>query len=412
MNKILFLSQGYETWFIIKNLIDNKFDLDIIVQTFHPEYFLIEEEIKKFENVYFANTEENSLEIFFKLTREKKYNYIFPKFPDHQLNLLVEANENLRLPGISRKAYEKIKEKKIYYDIWQKLKIPTPQIYHTVPQKESLSVLPSCIRFPCIIKPSGGMSSLGIKIFDNSEKLKEFFADVDTKVHDYQEINGNRFKNFEYYSANTDYLIQEYVAGKIVSIMGHVCNSKIYLDFIYDIQSDVYPYAAETGFTYPSNLSNDLLKKIEELIQCFISSIELDNTPFMFDIIVNNDEFYFIDFAARLSAGAHLLKYIGETEYGSKLVNKILEKTDFSMNCNKHIIKRRLPLRPGKIKNLKIEKTSLADYIKYPVNNRINLPRNDVAVSNNGYVYITGKTIEELETKYKELVDSMIVDYE
>lgn len=412
MRKIIFLSPGYQTLFIIKNLLDNNFDLDIIVQISHPEYFLIEKEIKKLKKVYFVDTEEELLDLFNQLTVEVRYDYIFPKLPDHHMIHLAEANDRLGIPGISRKTVGQIKEKKIYYDIWKNLEIPIPETYQIVPNKSNLSFLTPGIKYPCIVKPSGGMSSLGIKILDNGKKLIDFFEDVDVKVHDHQETNGNKFKNFEYYSVDSDYLIQEYVTGRVVSIMGHVCDNKISLDFIYDIHTDAYPYAAETGFVYPSVLSPNSLEKISGLIDRFISYIELDDSPFMFDIIVDEDRFYFIDFAARLSAGAHLLKYTGEVNYGSKLVMKILDKIDFSVDCQKNIIKRQLPLKTGKIKFLTIGKESLADYIKYPVKDKINLPRNDIAVSNNGYVYISGNNKKECETKYKELIDSISVLYE
>jgi len=412
MYKILFLSQGYQTLSIIKDLMTSNFNLDVIIPVSHPEYFLIEKEIKNFKNIYYVDTREDFLELFDTLTSKVKYDYIFPTLPDHHMNVLAESNERLSIPGISKDIVEKIKEKKNYYEIWKSLAIPTPDIYQVVPNKKSLSDIPSNIKYPCIVKPSGGMSSLGIKIFNNEKSLKEFFEDVDVKVHDYQESHGDKFKNFEYYSADTDYLIQEYIDGKIVSIIGHVFDSQTSLDFVYDIQSDVYPYASETGFVYPSELHKDVLERIHDCIKKFINNVNLNNTPFMVDIIIKGDKFYFIDFAARLSAGAHLLKYAGEKNYGSKLVTSILEKTDFSVTCDKNTIKRRLPFKAGKIKSLIIKKEFLADYIKYPTNNKINLPRNDVAISNNGYVYITGKDRQELEQKYRELIDSIEIVYE
>jgi carbamoylphosphate synthase large subunit len=412
MYKILFLSQGYHSLSMIKDLIGSGFDLDIIVQTPNTEFFLIENEIKNFKNTYYLNSREEFLELFNTLISKTKYDYIFPMFPDQYVSAIAKANGRLGIPGISKDVADNIKEKKIYYEIWKNLGIPIPDIYQIIPNKQRLSDTSSILKYPCIVKPSGGMSSLGIKIFNNEKSLKDFFEDVSVKVHDYQESNGDKFKNFEYYSADTDYMIQEYIEGEIVSIIGHVFDFQISLDFIYDIQSDAYPYASETRLVFPSSVPSNQLEKIYEHVKKFINSINLNNTPFMFDIIIKNDKFYFIDFAARISAGSQLLKYAGEKNYGSKLVSSILNKTSFSLNCDKHAVKQRLPFKVGKIKSLIIKKESLADYIKYPTNNKINLPRNDIAISNNGYVYVTGNDSRELDQKYRDLVDSIEIDYE
>ncbi len=409
MHKILFLSQGYRTLSMIKDLIKNGFDLDVIIQMPNAEYFLIEKEVK---NTYYLNTREDFLQVFDNLISKTKYDYIFPTFPDQYVSAIAAANDRLGIPGLSKDVADKIKEKKNYYEIWKNLGIPIPDIYQIVPNRKRLSEISSDLKYPCIVKPSGGMSSLGVKIFNDENSLKDFFEDVDVKVHDYQESSGDKFKNFEYYSADTDYLIQEYIDGEIVSIIGHVFDSQTSLDFIYDIRSDAYPYASETRLVYPSNIPKDKLEKIYEHIKKFIDNINLNNTPFMVDIIIKNDEFYFIDFAARISAGAELLKYAGEKNYGSKLVSSILKKTYFSVDCYKNAVRQRLPFKVGKIKSLIIKKESLADYIKYPTNNRVTLPRNDIAISNNGYVYITGRDSQELEQKYRNLIDSIEIDYE
>jgi hypothetical protein len=74
-------------------------------------------------------------------------------------------------------------------------------------------------------------------------------------------------------------------------------------------------------------------------------------------------------------------------------------------------MKRDLGLKPGLIKSIEIKKDFLADYIKLPTNNKVNLPRNDLAISNNGYVYISGSDLNDLNEKYQNLISSIIVNY-
>ena len=102
---------------------------------------------------------------------------------------------------------------------------------------------------------------------------------------------------------------------------------------------------------------------------------------------------------------------VGECHYASKLVNSILERKSLSLELEKASMKKGLGLRSGVIKNIEIKKQNLADYIKLPTNNKVNLPRNDISISNNGYVYMSGNSLDDMHKKYGELVESIRVTY-
>ena len=59
-------------------------------------------------------------------------------------------------------------------------------------------------------------------------------------------------------------------------------------------------------------------------------------------------------------------------------------------------MKKGLGLRSGVIKNIEIKKQNLADYIKLPTNNKVNLPRNDISFSTTGYVYMSGNSLHDM----------------
>lgn len=412
MNNILLLCQGYQNLAIAYDLLDQGYNLDIIVPTGLPEYELMLEPLSKLDNVYVVDTRDKFLELLPRLLEKTQYRYIFPTFPDHHMRLIAEINDRYDLPGIRVISYEKLKEKIIYQEIWESLDIDVPRIYKIVENKKTLETVPVDVKFPCLVKPSGGMSGLGIKIISTEEKLKEFFEDVDVKVHEYQESHGTKYKNFEYYSDDTDYIIQEYVDGLVISVIGHVISGSMSIDVIYDIESDSYPYAAETALIYPSkHATKEFYQDIKYKLEKFISFVKLNDCPFMLDIILKDGKSYFIDFAARTSAGNHLLKYAGECHYASKLVNSILERKSLSLELEKASMKKGLGLRSGVIKNIEIKKQNLADYIKLPTNNKVNLPRNDISISNNGYVYMSGNSLDDMHKKYGELVESIRVTY-
>jgi carbamoylphosphate synthase large subunit len=412
MNNILLLCRGYQHLSIAYDLIDQGYNLDIIIPTSHPEFDLMKPQISKLDNIFFVDTRDQFLKLLSQLLETKQYQYIYTTFPDHHMKLIAEINSKFDLPGIKLKSYEKIKEKIVYYKIWKDLKIDVPKTYQIVKNKKTLNTVSSNIKFPCLVKPSAGMSSMGIKIISSRDSLEDFFKDVDVKVHDYQESHGEKFKNFEYYSTDSDYIIQEYIDGPVISVIGHMLNKSLSLDFFYDIESKSYPYAAETALVYPSKyFSNDLYENIKTKLEKFISLIELDDCPFMLDVILKDGNIYFIDFAARISAGCHLLQYAGENHYASKLVNSILKNKNMLLNTNKCSMKRDLGLKPGFIKSIEIKKDFLADYVKLPINSKVNLPRNDVSISNNGYVYISGSDLNDMNEKYQNLISSIIVNY-
>ena len=105
------------------------------------------------------------------------------------------------------------------------------------------------------------------------------------------------------------------------------------------------------------------------------------------------------------------VKICGEDQYASKLVDRLIFGKEMNLNLKKYSMKKSLFLKYGTIKDISIEKQYLADYIKLPTNNKVNLPRNDVSISNNGYAYISGDSLTDMHKKYRELVESIRVTY-
>jgi hypothetical protein len=277
MNNILLQCRGYQHLSTVYDLIDQGYNLDIIVPTGHPEFDLMKPHLSKLNNIFVVDTLDQLLDLLSQLLETKQYQYIYPTFPDQHMKLIADINSKFNLPGIKLQSYEKIKEKIVYYKIWKDLKIDVPKTYQIVKNKKTLNTVSSDIKFPCLVKPSGGIASLGVKIISSRDSLVDFFKDVDVKVHDYQESHGEKFKTFEYYSADSDYIIQEYIDGPIISVIGHILNKSLSLDFFYDIESNSYPYAAETALVYPSKyFNNDLYENIKIKLN-FILNLFINN---------------------------------------------------------------------------------------------------------------------------------------
>jgi len=394
------LDQGFEIHFLITpNKLENDID-DTLLESIKDLYTVCknkEELLKEIEKLCVQG-----------------FDYIYPLFPDNMIIDISVINEKFKMKGIKPFSADQINNKSKYYKIWNDLQIPCPTVYHESEYLKELTNLDVKIKFPCIVKPSRGFCSLGVQIIEDEKSLFDFFRDTDTKHHNFQESHESKFKGLQYLSLGGNYLIQQYIKGALISVSGIVKNNKIHIDFIYEIESDSYPFAAETGFLYPSALDSvGLRKKIEDEIKKFFDYIDLNDSPFMFDIIVDGDNnLYFIDFAARTSAVSYrLFLYSGEKNYSLKLIKKILYNEDYIIQL-KPCILRALPLKPGILEKIIFREEELAEKINYPKSKKIIMLRNDFSINNNGSVLISGSTIQEAEEKWRKLISSMIIKYQ
>jgi hypothetical protein len=196
------------------------------------------------------------------------------------------------------------------------------------------------------------------------------------------------------------------------SLPGRPAYGSSIFDFVFDIESTSYPYAAETGLKYPSKYPSTYLKsKVILHLENFFTRIDFNNSPFMLDIIVDNSgDIYFIDFSPRLSVSHTLLWHAGEKDYGYKLINKLLHGIDFDLSIDRSVLFRQLPFEKREIQQIEIKEKHLADVISLP-KGKIQMVRNDFSVFNNGWAIFTGKDLEEIEEKYQNFIAGMIVTY-
>lgn len=253
-----------------------------------------------------------------------KVDFVYPVFADSHLSWITQYNINNNLVGIKQKTADLIKTKDLYYKIFNELNIPCPKVYGVIKcDKNLLYNIPKDIIYPCIVKPFDGSGGCDVYIASDHTDLILFLS----KTFLFQA---------KYY--NKSVIFQEYVKGSVVSsIVGRVFNNEIKVDMFYDIETNSFPYPIETASVYPSK-HNDKLTDILNDLKKFIKYIELDNYPFMLEVIVADDDIYFIDFAARVSGTAQILIWHGgEKNYGIKLLNSIVYQQDFEMDPIKPI---------------------------------------------------------------------------
>jgi len=265
-------------------------------------------------NFLYNNLKENDYDVVLENTN---IDFVYPTFADTQLSQITQFNIQNNLVGIKQTTSELIKTKDRYYTIFNQLNIPCPTVYGVIKcDKNIFNNIPKDIEYPCIVKPFDGTGGLNVYIASDYKDLILYIS----KTFLFQR---------KYY--NKSFILQEYIQGSIVTIVGRVLNKQIKVDMLCDIETNSFPYPIETGLVYPSK-HNDKLTDIVNHLKKFISYIELDNYPFMLDVIVA-DDVYFIDFGARVSVNPQfLIWHGGEKNYGIKLLNSILYQQDFEMD--------------------------------------------------------------------------------
>jgi len=407
--KLLFLLVNYNNLIILDNLLQHGVEVDIILPESAMQFEILNKLTSLYPNRHITNSIAKTAE---RLFEKNNYSCIFPAFGDRSILVVAELNKKFNLHGISPDTAKLINSKIGYYNLWHELQIPFPMLYDTLESCETLSTPPKNIKYPCIVKPSVGTASVGIQIIEDQQSLIDFFADTEEQLHKYQEKHGVNYKKLQYCSGTNEYMIQTYVEGDVVSFIGHVYKEQIYFDFIFDIESTSYPYAAETGLKYPSKHSSRLLQdKTTPYLKKFFDKIRFDNSPFMLDIIVDkNNKIHFIDFSPRLSVSHTLMWHAGEKDYGYKLINKLLHGIDYTLSINKSVLFRQLPFEKKEIQHIEIKENNLADVVSLP-KGKIQMVRNDLSVFNNGWAIFTGSTPDDVEEKYRNFVSGIVVEY-
>ena len=330
-------------------------------------------DLQIFPNSYFFSAKEELEIASLKLLSRKKFDFILIN-TDSFVSFFSNMNEKFGIKGVTNKTANMINNKTKQYYIFDLLKIPTPKIYNNEEE----------VVYPYIKKSSVGSGGGGIEI-----------------------IGERTFKTFQ---QNQNTILQEYVDGDVCSVVGHVRDRRVFIDFLFDIIPEKGRFPVESDLRYPSKYKGSIEKELTKYLKLFFDAIRLDHSPFMLDVVIRNGIMYFIDFSARLSITQILAYYSGDKNYIYNLVNSIVNSVDFEMKMEKAVIKKQLNLPIGNVKEINCTREDLVDVITLP--QKVIKPKNDYDVRMNGYMIVSGKDIYEAEQKYNEVMRSMHVVYE
>lgn len=324
--------------------------------------------------VHVVATPSDLLNVLDQILSKNQIDYLVPSFPDAMTEKIAEICQRHTVAFVGKSTARMLSSKYNYYRLWKALSIPVPGIYSEIAQ----------VTLPCIVKPYRGQASNGVKILTNFNEVAAFFL-------------------------TDEYIVQQYIPGNIVSFVGTIVDGCIDIDLCYDIESDAFPYVPETGLSFPSKYSF-LQQPVTDHLQRFFDVAQLNNVPFMLDIVVDaNGQFYFIDFAARLSMGGLLLMpYGGEKNYVNKMLSR-MHHEQFVVNLTGAVLFRQLGLPRGNIKAITCKNSKLAAKLELP--KQVVVADHDNCVYPNGYAIVVGDNRDEVEDKFRKCVDSISVKY-
>lgn len=319
------------------------------------------------------------------------------------------VNTKLNLNGVSFNAASIACNKYEFYKFLEKNNLPAPMYTYKV--DETLDY--TKISYPCIVKPSFGAGSLGVKIIENEESLRDFFKQ---KSYD----NGYALTKPHY----DFYVVQQYVKGR--KIMG--CHSVVsdgqlnifartYRDLLHENNTYPYCYGQEFITTYDS-----ITERTQTAINFLIDELKIDNTPFDLEILLdeNNDIISFIELNLRPAEKA--FNYINGRngyEYGIKEQVKLgtkLEK-DFSSigNEKKYIGLKYFKFNQGKIKNIiwpAIPKTCIHFNSELTKGSIITNLWNSNAALNSGHIILLDNNLDKLKHELDNFTKNIKISYE
>jgi len=293
--------------------------------------------------------------------------------------------QQFKLPNIDFLNVDTLIDKSKFRTIALQHNIPMPQ--GSVLHKKDLHKLDT-ISFPCIVKPAKGHAKESVKLIDSYQELHSYIKAI---KHD-------------------TVLIEEYIEGDEIIVIGFVHNRKYYIFDISDKILNAKPYFVDRMHILPSRYYT-LYSELQKTGQKITDAFELQATPLLMECIISKNNINLIEAACEFG-GEYLADYaiparlecnvfksfvkalvtgkvnMPEQSTMAAVVKYIMGRNgklvSYSMPKNKHLIHAEIFAKPG-------------DTLHYPRNNHERL----------GVIVTNGKTVENAIQTADTLLEQM-----
>ncbi len=163
---------------------------------------------------------------------------------------------------------------------FEKAGIPVPRYFLV---KSVIELDQIDIRYPAIIKPVDSGGSQGVNKVNNLQELKNAYAYA------------------ENHSRSHTVIVEEFVDGREFSVEYLSCNGIHYNLQITDKVTSGPPHFVEMQHHQPADISEDIAKRIKNMVENALSVLKIQNSPSHTEIKLNSrGELYIIEVGARL----------------------------------------------------------------------------------------------------------------
>jgi hypothetical protein len=343
------------------------------------------------------------------LIQKNKYDYVYPHWPESQGRVFLKLNEIHNLPGPNSR-FLKYLSKQRYYSVFKKIGVPFPEIFKITKSLDNDNV---DYKFPLIVKPEFGSGAVGTKIIYSRDELINFFSLGHQQVSPSQEKVDNKLRHWEYSSINGNYIIQKFIPGRLVTITGRRVSDEVFFDAVIDMEATEPPYCAEVGQYFPSLISDIARNKIFDYARKFLNHINLKQSPFLFDVIVDQeDNVFFIDFGMRIPTNPQRIIHCLDSTYSFNWIRGLLKNTSYEVNLTGAVAYRKWNFEKGIVKQISSPNINLANDYEFPKEGaKLLLSRNDIFLDQKGSFTVVADNISNARRIEEKILKTTLIEY-
>ncbi|ALF09890.1 ATP-grasp domain-containing protein [Parageobacillus thermoglucosidasius] len=210
-------------------------------------------------------------------------------FSEFYAPIVAEVAKKLGLPACNPKAVKTARLKHITRQVCSENGIPVPR-WGSGNSLEEAYFLAEQIGYPCVFKPVDNTGSRNVRIVYNKSELEEMY-----------EKNRLNLDNNRGLKRSSDFLIEEYLEGQLVSVETFSMNGDHHVLGITDRKLTGYPYFVEVGASFPVEIKN--FKEITNYVRHLLETIGYDFGPCHTELILTNRGPYLVEINPRLAGG-------------------------------------------------------------------------------------------------------------
>jgi biotin carboxylase len=189
-------------------------------------------------------------------------------------------SEKLQLPGLGVNLANQFLDKKIIKGLLKQEDIRLPEAY-------MFSAHNKRIKFPCIMKPVGGSGKSGIRLLQSRDELKQILKSGSVR----------------------SLIIEEYIDGQEVTVMGFCDSQEFHLVSIIDKITTNEPPFLEKSHRLPS-ANIDIIGEIKLTLRLIMKKLGLKNCPIVAEFKINKKrEPYLIELVPEIG-GEYLAEHL------------------------------------------------------------------------------------------------------